>query len=352
MIRLLLMHRDTVVYDIKTDRVFNEKLMPSVYTGSNRNTDIIRWLKDRAIPLSRNNADKIYSAAGLIPGDNEIELIKLTHGASVNDNYWVKSGKEFENIAWKDVILHSNKLDTGISQLAFTGTGPATITGKELSPEFTGQGSYTKCILREKDGSLVLYKAGTNYEISAEIISAYICNVLGIPSVQYWFDNLSGVNVSACKIATNEALSWISAHHLTAYTEWQFHKNICDYCRETFPIEFYSMVLIDGLVLNSDRHLKNWSLQFDGYNNNLIGMAPNYDFNRAFTATHDTKSNLIFGMNVLEAAREAEKMLGLDLVTKLTPIVSTLPEIWQEPFRNRILYISGIKQTQHGCYMG
>ena len=96
---MLLMHRDTVVYDIKTDRVFNEKLMPSVYTGSNRNTDIIRWLKDRAIPLSRHNADKIYSAAGLIPGDNEIELIKLTHGASVNDNYWVKPGKEFENIA-------------------------------------------------------------------------------------------------------------------------------------------------------------------------------------------------------------------------------------------------------------
>lgn len=349
---MLLMHMDTVIYDTDSGTVYNLALMPKIFRATNINTDILRWIKDRAIPLSRHNADKIYSAAGLPRGGGETELIKITHGLSINDNYWVQSRQEYGNYAWKNINLYSNKLVNSISQLVFTGTGPATITGKELSPEFTGQGSYTKCILRGADGSLVLYKAGTNYEISAEIISAYICNVLGIPSVQYWFDNLSGVNVSACKIATNEALSWISAHHLTAYTEWQFHKNICDYCRETFPIEFYSMVLIDGLVLNSDRHLKNWSLQFDGYNNNLIGMAPNYDFNRAFTATHDTKSNLLFGMNVLEAAREAENMIGLDLVTKLTPIVSTLPEIWQEPFRNRILYISGIKQTQHGCYMG
>lgn len=349
---MLLMHRDTVVYDTDSDEVYNISLMPKVFRITNRNVDILRWIKDRAIPLTRHNADKIYSAANLHRGGSETELIKLTHGLSINDNYWIQSTKECGKYRWGNINLYSNKLANSISQLAFTGTGPATITGKELSPEFTGQGSYTKCILRGIDGSLILYKAGTNYEIAAEIISAYICNSLGIPSVQYWFDKLSGVETSACKIATNESTSWISAYHLTAYTEWESHKNICDYCKDTFPIEFYSMALIDGLILNSDRHLKNWSLQVDGYTNRLIGMAPNYDFNKAFTANHETKSNLLFGMNVLAAAREAEKVLGVDLVTTLTPIISTLPEIWQETFRNRILYISGIKQTQHGCYMG
>ena len=53
------------------------------------NTNIKDWITDRALPITRKNADKIYQAMTLPRENSEIALMFLTHSLSINDNYWI-----------------------------------------------------------------------------------------------------------------------------------------------------------------------------------------------------------------------------------------------------------------------
>lgn len=87
-----LMHKDTIVCNIDTWEVFNSILLPYGIAGGTNNIDtniIYKWLNKRAMPLNRKNSDKIYKAAGLGRVGQERDLMILTHGLSINDNYWL-----------------------------------------------------------------------------------------------------------------------------------------------------------------------------------------------------------------------------------------------------------------------
>ena len=184
---LILMHKDTPVIELSTCRIINTQFVP--YGIYNRNgiitiEELYRWIKRRAIPLNRKNADKIYQALKQPRSNIELELMAQTHALSINDNYWLASRDELGRLNWENINLYTNKLSESLALLAFTGSGPATITGDELSPEFTGQGTYAKCF-RRIHNSLEICKQGTKKEIIAEVCSSIICKLLGIPSIAY-----------------------------------------------------------------------------------------------------------------------------------------------------------------------
>lgn len=348
-----LIHRNTVVLDIDTCKIFNKQFLPYPLISRTNQVDknmLHSWLRKRAVPLSRRNAEKIYLAAGLARQNTEFELMLRTHALSINDNYWVASDKELNTLNWESVNLYTNKLSNSLCYLAFTGSGPATITENELSPEFTGQGTYAKCFVRDDNG-IMICKQGTNDEISAEVITSFICRLLGIPSIEYVYKVVFDKNASVSKIYTNEQISWESAFWFTTFTERAYGKNIYDFAMAHFPNMYYAMIIIDGLVLNEDRHLQNWSIQLSGIDNSILGMAPLYDFNKAFSGDAKSMSQFIQGKNLLSAARDAQDILQLDLINRIIPYVKVLPEKWQEPFYNRVYYITRTKSTQRDCYM-
>lgn len=349
---MLLMHRDNVVYDFSSNDVKNSSLLPYIYApnGLGLANDLIVWLNHRATTIKRKHADKIYESMGIPRDGAGLQLMRITHGLSINDNYWITDTKISEGITWKDINLFNNKLSETLSYMALTGT-PISIAGDHISPEFTGRGTYAKCICREQTG-LVLYKAGTNFEIWVEVFASLVANQLGIRSAQYYKSNKFGINTVASPICTNEKVSWISAFDSTKFFEQNFGMNVYDFAATYFPLPFYQMVVLDGLILNPDRHLQNWSFELDGYTNQLLGLAPCYDYNRAFTATRTDMSREIPHHNLLSAAREAFPKSGIDenRMIGLIGLVGNLPKHLQDSFYNRVLYIIGKKSSQDNCF--
>lgn len=349
---MYLMHKNNVVIDLTRGKVVNKQLVP--YGVYNRNwyiseSEIYKWLRRRAIPLNRKNADKIYQAAGQSRGNTAFDLMIQTHALSINDNYWIVSRKDLDSLSWDNINLYKNKISNSLMQLAFTGSGPATITDSELSPEFTGQGTYAKCFRRTSTG-LEICKQGTIEEIWAELYSSIGCRLLGIPCVEYRAGKLFGIQASISTIATNEQVSWVSAFDFAHFVEEAYNEYIYNFAEKWFKVMYYALILIDGLFLNEDRHLQNWLIQVSGDTNEIQGMAPLYDFNKSFTGDSKSKSNFIERKNLLSAAREANKVLRLDLISGLSPLISKIPSIWQDSFYNRILYIMGTKSNQNDCY--
>lgn len=176
------------------------------------------------------------------------------------------------------------------------------------------------------------------------------CRLLNIPCVEYRAGKLFGIQASISTIATNEQVSWVSAFDFAHFVEEAYNEYIYNFAEKWFKVMYYALILIDGLFLNEDRHLQNWSIQVSGDTNEIQGMAPLYDFNKSFTGDSKSKSNFIERKNLLSAAREANKVLRLDLISGLSPLISKIPSIWQDSFYNRILYIMGTKSNQNDCY--
>lgn len=349
---MYLMHKDSIVVDLKSGLILNKQLVPYALYSKDKQlleSEIYKWLSKRATPLNRKNADKIYQAVGQLREKAELGLMLQTHALSINDNYWIASKKDSDSLSWDNINLYRNKISNSLMQLAFTGSGPANITDSELSPEFTGQGTYAKCFRRTSTG-LEICKQGTIEEIWAELYSSIGCRLLGIPCVEYRAGKLFGIQASISTIATNEQVSWVSAFDFAHFVEEAYNEYIYNFAEKWFKVMYYALILIDGLFLNEDRHLQNWLIQVSGDTNEIQGMAPLYDFNKSFTGDSKSKSNFIERKNLLSAAREANKVLRLDLISGLSPLISKISSIWQDSFYNRILYIMGTKSNQNDCY--
>ena len=130
-----------------------------------------------------------------------------------------------------------------------------------------------------------------------------------------------------------------------------------EYAQYHMPLAYNNMVILDAIILNDDRHMKNWSYQFNADSNILVGLAPNYDFNNAFRADRNTLSGLIFDdlgkkVNLLKAARLTYQKYGTTLKLEyLYNIIDNINlPINKITLKNRILYITGKKDNQRDCY--
>lgn len=260
---MYLMHKDSIVVDLKSGLIVNKQLVPYALYSKDKQlleSEIYKWLSKRATPLNRKNADKIYQAVGQLREKAELGLMLQTHALSINDNYWIASKKDSDSLSWDNINLYRNKISNSLMQLAFTGSGPANITDSELSPEFTGQGTYAKCFRRTSTG-LEICKQGTIEEIWAELYSSIGCRLLGIPCVEYRAGKLFGIQASISTIATNEQVSWVSAFDFAHFVEEAYNEYIYNFAEKWFKVMYYALILIDGLFLNEDRHLQNWLIQ-------------------------------------------------------------------------------------------
>jgi hypothetical protein len=319
---------------------------------------IYKWLSSRALPLSRKNADKIYRTTGLARDNTEFEMLCITHGVSINDNFWIADETEIGKIKYKDINVFTNSLNESLYMVALKGDNRFTITERNISGEYTGQGTYPKCFVRTQDG-LYLYKAGSDKEIAKEIYASFIGKLLGLKTVDYSFRALSGVNCSVSKIATNIDMSWESAFTVSEKINEQYRIIPQEYAIQRFTKEYSNMIIFDAIILNDDRHMKNWSFEFRDNTSQIDGLAASYDYNKAFEADSKSMSQLIFDgqkrVNILKAGMISYKNYGTTL--NLQYLYNIIDEmdlkseiINKKALKNRILYIIGEKESQRDCY--
>ena len=351
-----IMNKNTPVLEIETAKILNGKLCPlALQLYSINYAKVYNWIVHRALPINRKNADKIYQIMNLSRDNNELELLYLTHGVSINDNYWISNEKELNNIRYEDINLFTNSLNNTLYLVALKGETKFTLTDNNISAEYTGQGTYPKCFVRKSDG-IFLYKAGTNEEIVNEIYAGYIAQLVNFKSAIYRYDKLDNINCSVSKIITGLNENWETAFILSEFMKEKYNSTPQEFAMKYCLIEFSNMIIFDALVLNDDRHMKNWAFSINSDNNDIFGISHSYDYNKAFTANSKSLSNLIFDgnkkLNLLSAARKAYSNFGTTLeLGYLYNIIDDINiNINKESLKNRILYIIGKKSNQNNCY--
>lgn len=228
------------------------------------------WFRGRGIPSWRKDLEKLLDKLGVSSSD---ELLNKFYGLSLSDQYWLKEVNS--DVKWEDINFFTNdfEYETYLDASLDSSSKSKISLDKNIfrSPNNTTDGMLQKGWIIE-NGKRVLVK-GTYTSNKEEPINEYlasqICKRLDFDYCNYeveWSDKTK--LISKCNDFINENEELISAYDI--YNSEKKPNNINDY-------EFYIQILekhnipnagenmenlfvLDYLMLNNDRHLKNFGV--------------------------------------------------------------------------------------------
>lgn len=240
--------------------------------------EINDWIEDRKAYKHNHHLRRLMKDCGC---DTAEGFIRITHAASINDSFWIK--EENETATWNDISFYKNNFNETVSKLAFEGLGLYGIQMSSASPELTTDGSFRKCWKKE-NGDIFLYKRGFSGAANAglepycEALASEIINAADPSSVQYSVLKFHGETATKCKAFTNEDIGFVPLRKLVdrSISINELLKFFDDLgCRE----KFQRMLVLDAVTFNTDRHLGNVGILINNDTQEMIGIAPNFDFN-------------------------------------------------------------------------
>ena len=258
----------------KIYEIYNIEYAPlAVFNASkNRSSSLTKtvndWFRGRGIPSWRKDLEKLLDKLGV---SSSVELLNKYYGLSLLDQYWLKDVNS--DVKWEDINFFTNDFEYEAYLDASLDSSSKSIVSLDKnifkSPNNTTDGMLQKGWIIES-GKRVLVK-GTYTSNKEEPINEYlasqICKRLGFDYCNYeveWSDKTK--LISKCNDFINENEELISAYDI--YNSEKKPNNISDY-------EFYIQILekhnvpnarenmenlfiLDYLMLNNDRHLKNF----------------------------------------------------------------------------------------------
>ena len=220
--------------------------------------------------------------------ESDESYIQLTHGASINDTFWVRS--ESESVSWEDVSLYCNEFSEMVSKLAFEGVGLCDMNNfPSTSPELSCEGSFRKCFRKEQttgqfDSDIFIYKRGGELserkEPYCEALTSEIAHIISPHnSVLYETSILHGKLASRCNLFTDEKYGFVSYAKIRE-NKYSTLKDAIEYFTSIgSEQEFRELLVIDALCFNTDRHSGNYGVLFDNDTLTPLSLAPVFDFN-------------------------------------------------------------------------
>ena len=331
-----LMNKDNVILEFSCKRdEFDEPIFTEGSWTSDIKpigfTSISSFLERRKAPNHRAHIQELLMKYGC----NDIEgFIKVTHAASLNDTFWVKNSNS--SVVWNDISLFKNNFNELISIAAFEGIIPEEDVSS-TSPEFTTNGAYAKCWVRE-GSKILLYKTGSQkYEIEplSEFLATQLSGKLCANPVTYELDFFKGKLISKCELFTDETHGFTPMSRL--YKKKIPVSELLDYFDKIGSGEdFRRMCVLDALIFNTDRHFGNFGILFNNDTMEILGMAPVFDNNRSlfYSVDEDCMHNFTYYV------RNAIPRLGNDFNIVASQLLT--PAI-----RSDLKNLSGFKFEQH-----
>lgn len=211
--------------------------------------DIVSWLKSRAIDRRRPNG-RILKRILRLGDTSDLNTALHVHGATITDNYWVKTADE-ANLTWADVGFRENYF----ADLALSGRFSSiakNYTPKELrtaTPELTNIGSYEKC-WRQKSGHWIMVKSGTPEEHFSEIFTAALGKQLGFPMAEYTLDGAYVISTDF----TDGRLNFEPMANLVQDNEdYDFNYDVLQNLNPSLLKPYLDILFMDALVFNVDQ---------------------------------------------------------------------------------------------------
>lgn len=242
-------------------------------------TELDDWIGSRNAAKHRENIKKI-----LVDYNSEVisGFIGLTHCISLTDTLWVKV--EGGCISWKDVSPYTNEFNDTVSKISLVGGNTCGVILSAICPEFTTDGAFDKCWIRE-DSDVSLLKVGSTgasnagresySEVLASPIYEELCSGIHYDLVKY-----HGKIASKCLLFTNEEYGFKSAAAcgLDELSLAELLTKFSEYGAEDI---FRGMIIADAVTINCDRHYGNFGFMVDNDTFEMKFMAPPFDYNMA-----------------------------------------------------------------------
>lgn len=232
------------------------------------------WIETRKAPKHRAHIKELLEKYNC---DSLEGFIKVTHALSLNDTFWIKG--ENEELKWSEVSLYQNDFDEVIAKIAFEGGHPSNKRNSP-SPEFSTDGAYAKCWIRENE-KISLIKAGSKdgVEPYSEYYASQLSKLLCKDAVSYDIVVYHNKITGKCSIFTSESEGFLPV--------WKFAdgRNHNDMMRFYSSIgceqQYREMLILDALILNIDRHGGNHGVMIKNDTQEVLKMAPVFDHNRS-----------------------------------------------------------------------
>ena len=240
---------------------------------------ISKWLKHRTIPKNRAYVHNFLSKCGLNI-NRPMTIIKVSKGLSLNDCYWVVE-EGFEG-TYDKFNLYDNRFSQILALIAFTGYGSSIRTSLASCPEFTTNGMLPKC-WRRKDGKILLYKGGTSgasntgNEPYSEYYAVQVAKTLGINVIEYGLSKWNGELCSTCELFTSKYYSFLPVGRVVTSGGMKAVRKYYEKLGQSFVDALNDMLVLDAVIMNTDRHFGNFGFIIDNNTNKIVAPAPLFD---------------------------------------------------------------------------
>jgi len=246
------------------------------------NPSLLEWIKRRTIPKNREFVHKILMELGLNL-NNVKGIIDVSKSLSLNDCYWIVQ-EDFQG-TFADYNLYDNDFNKTLALLAYTGYGSIKQKGFMSTPEFTTNGMLAKAWRKNppKREGIFLYKSGSQgftnsgKEPYSEFYAYQIAEKMSLDVTPYTLGKWKGKMNSVCKLFSSKEYSFVPIYHLVTEGGW---RAVLDYYKELGD-DYYDalidMILLDVIIVNTDRHFGNFGLLIDNKTNTIVKPAPIFD---------------------------------------------------------------------------
>jgi len=289
-----LMHKDISVLEISLDEATGSvRKLGDIYHvehlplgtfnqhGIVDRTELNAWWTDRSIPASRSGIRKAMETLDI---PNTRLLLTRCFGLSLSDQYWVKP--RGSGLQWEQINFFNNPFSEDVGDILL-GKIPKSDVFDFCSPDNTSDG-FLKKRWKIIDRKRYLLKAGSNPFMQQpfnEVIASLIAERLGIPHVTYsllWDD---GTPYSVCEDFITPDTELVSAWRVMNSMKKDNSDSIYQHylkCCESLGVldirhAIDQMIVLDYLILNEDRHQKNFGLIRDASTLEWVGAAPVFD---------------------------------------------------------------------------
>jgi hypothetical protein len=262
--------------------------------GKSLKSQLRAWWKSRSIPASRQNLNTALELLGNITTDY---LIEKSYGLSLSDHYWAKPEKS--RLSWKDVNFFHNSFSEDVGKALFgTLNSSSTKSLNLFSPDNTSDGWLKKKWIIN-NGERFLLKAGSLWQQEPfnEALASEICRRLEVNCVPYKIIKADRTFYSSCPDFITENTELVPAWHIISTQKKEKStsnfKHLINCCQkigigsiENIKRGICTMLTIDFIIANTDRHYNNFGFLRNPDTLEWLGLAPVYDSGTAMF--HDT----------------------------------------------------------------
>ena len=266
----------------QTIEVKNRNLLPFSISQHDENIGMLsQFCSSRIMMLNRPYYKQLLLACR-IDDQKPIPICITVSGLSFFDNYWIC--RSSHNKKWSDVNLFDNEFLPDISRTALTGDldFELPIWDNIYTGELTIKGTRKKGVFREGD-RILLFKNETTDEITSEICSSLIADIMGIAAAEYWMDRKLGLDCSVCEIKTSTDRELLPFRDIMMHYE----ETVPGINTESYKFmlkyggrDFIMMQLFDYVMLNGDRNRDNYGLLIES--GEITGLHPIFDHDSCF----------------------------------------------------------------------